>query len=846
VTGAAAGTYNNSTGTVSTGNSGTGAAATATLTTTLQTAPTVSKSFSPASVPVGQTSTMTITLTNPAANALAVSNVNFTDSYPTNGGSGTLVNSATTSAFDASSSAGCSGTITGTSGASSLSLVNGTIPVGGTCVIKATVSSSSAGTYNNSIASITSSNSASTSASGSLGVLTLPTVTDSFNPTPVPITTPSTLTIAITNPNSTDITGANFTDNYTLVSGVGSLVNSSAPNAQFVNQATGTACSGTLTASAGASSLSLSGGVIPANTTCTITVSVNSTGNTNNQVGSYQNSVAVASSNAPTSATQTAQLATTVLASPTITTSFNPTSVLANGQPETTTLAIVLTNTTSSPITGVAGGGGSGLLDTFPSGMTTTSSASLYNSCGGTGTLASGSISLSGGTIPANGSCTLSTTVQVTTSTSGKVYSNTTLNVTTSDATVSNATSNTATLTAAALTSPSVSLSFVQSQIGVNGGSTLTIVITNPNTTGAITGVNFSDSYQGNGSGGVLANTGSGAFTSASIAAGCSGTIGGTSGGSSLALTGGSIPANTTCTITIPVTSASAGTYNNSVTVNSSNAGSVSTSSSLYVLLPPQVSVLFNPILTTQNNASALSYTLYNPNSIAITGTAFTDSYPTNLLNAATATGTCGGPSSVCTCQAGSVTAAANGTSLVLTGGTISGNATCTVTVNVQSGTAGSYYNLSGGGNLSVSTTNAGTASAGQVTLTVSSQPTVNVVKTASPPTGKPGDIITYTVTVSNPSSGYASNVVLTDTLNPAYSYLGYTSFQFADGSPSSGLTKGQVVFDDGSKTWLYTAGSDKNAPANYDGVVAKWQLPMNGTMTPGSSFTLTYTIMIK
>ena len=68
-----------------------------------------------------------------------------------------------------------------------------------------------------------------------------------------------------------------------------------------------------------------------------------------------------------------------------------------------------------------------------------------------------------------------------------------------------------------------------------------------------------------------------------------------------------------------------------------------------------------------------------NPNSIAITGAAFTDTYPT-LPGAMVNTGT---PAGATTCTSGIVTAAANGDSLQLSGATITGNGSCTVTVNI-------------------------------------------------------------------------------------------------------------------------------------------------------------------
>lgn len=974
VTSATAGTYNNSTGAVATGNSGSGSAGAATLTTTLQAAPTVTKAFAPATVPIGGSSTLTISLTNPSANALAITGVNFSDLYPTVGASGKLVNTTTGAFTGASVSAGCGGTVTGAIGSSSLALSGGTIPANTTCSITVNLTSSTAGTYNNTTGSVASSNAA-TSAGGSasLGVLAQPTVTDSFSPSTVPITTPSTLTIAISNPNASDITGASFTDSYTLVSGVGSLVNSSVPNAQFINQTTGTSCSGTLTATAGASSLTLSLGVIPANTTCTITVSVNSTGNTGNAIGTYQNSVVVASTNAPSSAVQSAQLVTTVLAAPSIAKSFNPTSVPADGAAHSSVLTITLTNppANTGAITGVTGSGGSGLIDSFPAGMTTAPSATLANSCGGTGTLASGSISLTGGTIPANGSCTLSTTVQVTTSTAGKQYNNTTNSVTTSDATPSAATSNTATLTAAALTAPAVTKSFAQSQVGVGLSTVMTVSLSNPaSNTGPITGVNFSDSYPTNGGSGTLVNASSTAAFDASSSAGCSGTVAGSNGGNSLTLTGGSIPVGGTCVIKISVASATPGAYNNSLTVNSSNAGSVSTSATLNVLQPlSSVTKSFSQNILA-GGQSVLTVTLANlNNAIAVTGVGFTDSYPVNLYNSAAlnAATTCTGGSAAaangagngtltlsgatipgggsCTVTVtvtssvlgsytntiatintanagtvtgvsgtlavlmaaptvtksfatspvyansssnlaitlvnaggsaitgvsftdifptvpgslvvaaapnhflnscgGTVTTAGGGSiapgvnSLLLTGGTIPANGSCTVQVDVVSATVGSYTNTTS----QVTSANAFSAGPASAGLSVYYPPYITVVKTTNKTSGNPGDVITYTVKVSNTGAGVtASNsVVLTDSSSP-YLAWGVNSLKFADGTPASGLTLGTPQYsNNGGTSWGYTP------VGAFDAAVTNWRVTMSGAMNGGgANFTITYTGQIK
>ena len=83
----------------------------------------------------------------------------------------------------------------------------------------------------------------------------------------------------------------------------------------------------------------------------------------------------------------------------------------------------------------------------------------------------------------------------------------------------------------------------------------------------------------------------------------------------------------------------------------------------LPLLLPPAVAKSFNPASVGQGESSTLTITLGNPNTQAITGVAFTDIYPTTLTNAAV-------PSVLNTCG-GTVTAAANGTSVALVDGII-------------------------------------------------------------------------------------------------------------------------------------------------------------------------------
>ena len=109
---------------------------------------------------------------------------------------------------------------------------------------------------------------------------------------------------------------------------------------------------------------------------------------------------------------------------------------------------------------------------------------------------------------------------------------------------------------------------------------------------GATTGVAFTDTYPAG-----LVNT-----ASASPASTCGGTVTAANGGNSLALSGGTIPANDSCIVTVNVTSAAVGTYVNSTgAITTGNAGTgAAVSGTLTVSgVPPAVS-----ITTPANNAT--------------------------------------------------------------------------------------------------------------------------------------------------------------------------------------------------------------------------------------------------
>ena len=187
--------------------------------------------------------------------------------------------------------------------------------------------------------------------------------------------------------------------------------------------------------------------------------------------------------------------------------------------------------------------------DSLPAGITVVGVTA--NTCGGTATAVAGStsISLSGGTVPAQsgstpGSCTVS--VNVTSTTAGTRINSIpvgALNSTGGGNNISNTSPASATLNVTAAGAPSVSKNFNPSNIWAGGTSQLSITITNgANTT--LTQASLRDDLPANV---FLANPVSPTLT------GCGGSasVAAVSGGSTVTLNGGSIPAGTTCTITV-------------------------------------------------------------------------------------------------------------------------------------------------------------------------------------------------------------------------------------------------------------------------------------------------------
>ena len=165
----------------------------------------------------------------------------------------------------------------------------------------------------------------------------------------------------------------------------------------------------------------------------------------------------------------------------------------------------------------------------------------------------------------------------------------------------------------------------------------------------------------------------------------------------------------------------------------------------------PSFAKAFAPATINVNGVSTLTFTLSNPNAVALSGISLTDTYPAGLVNATPLTvgGSCGGVVH---------TATAGGTTFNVTDGTIPGGApgTCTLTVLVTSSAIGTYDNAASG----VLTAQTSTVGAPSNTATLTVGAGLTLVKSSDVfsdpfngtinPKRIPGALVTYAIVAAN------------------------------------------------------------------------------------------------
>jgi hypothetical protein len=219
--------------------------------------PTISKTFGAATVPLGGSTSLSFTITNPNT-AVSVSGVGFTDSLPV----GLLV--ATPNGLTGSCGGG---SITATAGSGTVSLAGATLAAGASCTFSVNVVGITPGVMNNSTSAVTSNFGNGNTASAAVTVIAFaPVITKAFADSQIQLLGPgnsTALSFTITNPNAAALTGITFSD--TLPGGL--IVSSP-------NGLSGSCGGGTISAVPASNSISLTGATLAAGASCTFSVNV--------------------------------------------------------------------------------------------------------------------------------------------------------------------------------------------------------------------------------------------------------------------------------------------------------------------------------------------------------------------------------------------------------------------------------------------------------------------------------------------------------------------------------------------------------------------------------------------
>lgn len=748
VTSPTGGSYINSlaAGVLVTNNGSNAAPAVATLTVNAPTlvAPTVSKAFSPATITVGPTgSTLTIALSNAGATTDTLT-APLIDTLPTG-----MVVSGT-----ASSTCGVTPTVSTISGVTTVTLgtvvSEASIPADSFCTVTVPVNAAVGGNYINSLAAGALQTNNGSNAAPAIATLTVntpvagpvpPTINKAFSPATIVPGGPSTLTITLSN-------AGNTTDNLTAP-----LVDK-LPSGMVVSSASATGCGVTPTyaTTSGVTTVTLgtvvSEASIQAGSTCVVTVNVTAFGG-----GSYVNSLAAGALVTNNGTNAASAIATLTVSTPYVVTlgkAFTPATIYAGG---VSTLTITLTNTNPTTAASLT----AALTDKLPPGVVVAGSVSSTCTAPLTGfnmqqltrrprlepvafripgrmrawlSSSPSTVSMTGGSIPAGGSCTV--TVLVTAPVAG-IYFNALAAGALVTSNGNNAAPALATLTVLPVVSipPTLSKSFSPGTIKTGGISILTITLTNPNKTIAHLTEPLTDTLP------------SGLLTSGNVNSTCIAPLSGLNiqqltrqprfktvalriplrsfawldtGTSSVSMTGGSIPANSSCTLTVNVISKNKGSYVNTLPVGAlqTNLGSNTTAASatLIVISPtaPTLSKSFSPSTIKNGGVSTLTIILNNPNAIVANINLLTDNFPNGMLIAST-------PNASTTCG-GTLTATKGATWETVGGGSIPANGSCTVTVNVTAENKGSNNNKLPVGALKTNLGNNTTAASATLTVT--------------------------------------------------------------------------------------------------------------------------------
>jgi uncharacterized repeat protein (TIGR01451 family) len=760
-----------------------------------------SKAFSPANLHGGGVSTLTITLPN--SNSVDLTNVALSDALPAQVMVATPSNLSTT----------CSpGTPSGSPGATSVGLSGATIPASGSCTLSVDVTPVNANAFLNATVTntvpagdLTSDQNVSNSVFvAPLLVQTGAQLVKTFAANPVANGASSTFTITVRNFNATALTPVTFTDNVPAGITPTNVADTCGPGE---------------TTSFTATSVTLTNGTVPpapagaGATTCTVTVTYTAT-----NAGATPVTV--------TNTIPAGTFGTVSHNSPSANLTINPTAIVLvtkafTGVPVQTgvlTLTITLNNAsaTVATITGFTDD-----LASMGAGFTIAASPAASTTCGGTVAATPGTTVISAGggglgTIPANGSCTVTVPVAIAGDATAGSHTNTIL----TGAVATDQGSNLVPVTATTVvrTALAISKSFSPTAIGAGQSSLLTITITRTAGAAALTGLALTDTLPTSPFAATIAASPAPTTT-------CGGTLTATAGTNVVGLTGGSLAggaAATTCTISVGVT---APPGSDGADINTIAAGVLTTTelasnptAAVATLTASNASVSlgkgFNPISVGLGGTTTLSLQVLNdsPNALTLTNAGLIDNLPAGMLIASPANPTFTGAG----CTGGTLTATPGASVFQLAAATINANAICTLTVSVVANAAGNLINTIPANTVTSdqALTNAGTVSA---TVSASGSADLSITKDDGVTQATPGGSVVYQIVVGNSGPDDVDGASVVDNPPAGVTFTSWTCTQGAGAvcpaASGSGPINGLVSIPNGSNvTFQVTAAIASSA----------------------------------
>lgn len=724
--------------------------ASATLHVNVVRSPTLSKSFSPTTMLVGQTSQLAIRIRNTDLTT-ALTQTSLTDQLPANVVLADPVSPAL-------SNCGSSASLTANSGGSSVTLSNATIPANSTCTIRVNVTSIVSGVYTNTIPAEAIQNQQGLTngspASADLNVQDIG-LSKVFSPASFQAGGTTTLTITLRNPTGSAYTGVDLSD--TLPGNVLTVIPGSAT----------TTCGGTVSTLL-PRTVSLADGTVPPGTasapgTCTISVQVTSPSDAT--AATYTNIIpanALVTDQGITNGLEATARVRIYAAGGGIASSksFSPSTITPGANSR---LRINITAPPDTNLTNVS------ITDNLPPNVTiSNSSPATRNNCGASSVLTAvtgaTSISLSGATIAAGATCQIN--VYVTSSTPG-VHTNTILptDITNNEnRTISGPI--TANLTVETVSDLSVRKSFTPPIVSPGGISTLTITLRNTNAT-PLVNASVTDPLPGTLTDGVVVAPTPNASTTC-----VGGAVTAVAQAKTVSMTGGTIPAQIgdvpgECTITVDVQGLGALTTHRNIIPAANVSGTIQGTDTTLVPAQPARADLrigalfigvvkgFNPLTVFGGSASTLSIELVNPNNVQLNGIAFTDTMPAGMIVANPASpsvGECGG----------ALDATPGATSFAFSGGSLPSGATCVVTVQVTMTVNGNLTNVMGEGAV---TTLSGASNPDPAEASLTNLPGASIGKVFSPNPIRAGSVSLLTFTIRNTGSVLLSGMGFEDNL---------------------------------------------------------------------------------